>query len=860
MASATPSPSSVDTLARSMGADVDAVVAMNAQYRVTQFDSGAENLWGMTQADVIGTPVNELLHPLLRRSNPPDPIDLIERSQELPILRKDGQTRWVSLTLVRPPAPQAEDPPNPEATRYVALLKAIPPGPTRPHPLLQLARAIDASDHAIFVASPDGRIVFINRGVTRMLGYTIEEVEGQLVPWVLASAHTDTDALNAVEAYVQSCSLRSTRAPQGHHAELLIHTRSARPLWVSLAINPVFDESGQLVNILTALTDITLTKMHEVLQHKVLAATVQERPITEVLTLMCREIERIAPEVVATVLGIDAEGCVRPLAAPSMPEAVSAALDGIKIGPACGSCGTAAWRGEPVLVTDIANDPLWADFKALVLPLGLRACWSSPIKDGEGKVRGTFAFYYRESRAPSPFHERLVNISLHICALVLEREEARTRLHQLAFFDALTGLPNRDTLRTHATRVVFETRSTNAPLALLHLDLNRFKNINDTHGHAVGDAVLREVAQRIKTTVGESHSVGRLGGNEFLVVAPYLGTQSAAQLAERLMAALCQPLLMGTQEMRPSVAIGIAMSPEDGADIDTLSRHADMAMHQAKSSREGAFRFFSAEMNQQVQEHAMLEADLRLAIQQNALHLHYQPKVSPSGARLMGVEALLRWQHPHLGMVPPMRFVALAEECGLMGQLSEWVLNHACRQMAEWRRRLIPVPNVAVNLSVSNFRDASLPAQVAGMLQQYQLQPNDLTLEMTESVMLDDNPQVLATVHAVRALGVHLSLDDFGTGYSSLGNLHRLPIQELKLDRSFVQDLENSAVARALTTSVLRIGESLDLQVVAEGVETEDQRVFLAERGCSALQGYLFARPLPPQALETWLSDRSNRF
>jgi diguanylate cyclase (GGDEF)-like protein/PAS domain S-box-containing protein len=835
---------------------------MNAQYRVTQFDSGAEDLWGMAQADVIGTPVNELLHPLLRRSNPPDPVHLIERSQELPILRKDGQTRWVSLTLIRPPAPDAGDPDqdNPEATRYIALLKALPPGPTRPHPLLQLARAIDASDHAIFVASPDGRIVFINRGVTRMLGYTIEEIEGQLVPWVLASTHTDTDALQAVEAYVQSCSQRIGGAAQGHHAELLIHTRSARPLWVSLAINPVFDEGGQLVNILTALTDITLTKMHEVLQNKVLAATVQERPITEVLTLMCREIERIAPEVVATVLGIDAEGCVRPLAAPSMPEAVSLALDGLKIGPVCGSCGTAAWRGESVLVTDIATDPLWADYKALVLPLGLRACWSSPIKGGDGKVRGTFAFYYREPRGPSRFHERLVDISLHLCALVLEREEARTRLHQLAFFDVLTGLPNRDALRAHAARVVFEIRSSNAPMALLHLDLNRFKNINDTHGHAAGDALLREVAQRIKTTIGEGHAVGRLAGNEFLVVAPYLGTQSAAQLAERLVAALCQPVQVGTQQAQPSVAIGIAMSPQDGADIDTLSRHADMAMHQAKSARESAFRFFSAEMNQQVQEHAMLEADLRLALQQDHLHLHYQPKVSPSGARLMGVEALLRWQHPQLGAVPPMRFVALAEECGLIGLLSAWVLAHACRQMADWRRRLVPIPNVAVNLSVSNFRDATLPMQVASLLQQHHLQPGDLTLEMTESVMLDDHPQVLATVHAVRALGVHLSLDDFGTGYSSLANLHRLPIQELKLDRSFVQDLEHSAVARALTTSVLRIGESLDLQVVAEGVETEEQRVFLAERGCSALQGYLFARPLAPAALETWIAERNIRF
>ncbi len=820
----------------------DAVVVLDARYAVKFCNAAAERLWDLSRQEMLGHHARMLL-----------PFDLYDRAgckldrmlaedSEFNIVRQDGQLRRVLLSLT---CCNTTD-----GLLYTALLKDITASEKRRRPMLELARAIDASDNAIIVADARGKVIAINGGVTRMFGFELAEMVGRRPDKVLAGPHTDQQTLQRLWANM----LSYTQARHGLSTELLVYTKTARPIWVSVTMNPVYDETGQLVNVLGVMADITFTKMHEVLQNKVLAAMVREVPVREVMLLLCREVERIAPEVVATVLAVDEQNRLRPLASPSLPESISRAMDGTAIGQQAGSCGTAAWRAESVTVTDIAEDLLWQDYKHLVLPLGLKACWSSPIISGDGQVLGTFAFYYRQQRGPDAFHQRLVDVCVHLCALMLEREKVRTHIHKLVFLDSLTGLPNRATLHTNAERAIFDATRSGAPLALIHLDVDRFKQINDSHGHAVGDALLRELASRFKNIVRETETVGRLGSDEFVFLLPHCAAQQAISVAERLSEATRQPIHVLGVTLQAGASLGIAISPEDGADVDTLMRHADIAMYEAKGSGKGGFRFFSAEMNRAAEDCAKLEADLRLALRTDGLTLHYQPQLDASGRHLLGLEALLRWQHPVRGAVPPMRFVALAEECGLIDELGQWVLGQACRQLADWRQRGIEVPGVAVNLSASNFQNASLPQQLAHMLKQHDLCSSELTLEMTESVMLDPDPMVLATIKAVHALGVHLSMDDFGTGYSSLGYLHRLPISELKLDKSFVQDLEQSEAARALTTSVLRIGESLALKVVAEGVETEAQRAFLAARGCPVLQGYLFARPMPATAFEAWLA------
>jgi len=368
---------------------------------------------------------------------------------------------------------------------------------------------------------------------------------------------------------------------------------------------------------------------------------------------------------------------------------------------------------------------------------------------------------------------------------------------------------------------------------------------------------LGDLARRLHDIVGPESVVARQVADEFTVLVPCCAQHLAAALCEQLLAMIATPTVVGSMTLHASASIGVAMFPEDGRAMETLLRHADLAMRRAKDEGGGRFRFFSADMNQLAQERLLLEATLRDSLRQGGLRLHYQPQVRGDGRGLYGVEALLRWRHPHLGDIPPNRFVPLAEECGLMAELSHWVMEEACRQHADWRRRGLAIPRVAVNLSASAFELPSLVEQVRQLLERHGLSPGSLVLEITESVMLSAQSQVSANLHALHALGVRLSLDDFGTGYSSLSHLHRLPISEMKLDRSFISEIGHDPAASALILSVLRIGESLGKHVVAEGVETDAQRRFLIDNGSPALQGYLFSPALSPGALEQWLGERA---
>ncbi|TQU10254.1 EAL domain-containing protein, partial [Xanthomonas perforans] len=436
----------------------------------------------------------------------------------------------------------------------------------------------------------------------------------------------------------------------------------------------------------------------------------------------------------------------------------------------------------------------------------------------------------------------------------LEREQIRQRVHQLAFYDTLTGLPNRIMFSARAEQALTQAEYAGEPAALMFINIDRFKLINDSQGHAAGDGLLRDIALRVNDQITATAMLARLSGDEFALALPQCSAEQASAAAERLLVSIASPLPVGHMTEHPSASIGVAMFPEDGHDINILLRHADLAMNRAKKEGGGRFRFFSSDMNRMAQERVALEAELRQAIGRDQLQLHYQPQMhSAAPHALYGVEALLRWNHPQLGAVSPARFLPVAEEQGMMPQLNAWVLRRACEQVADWRQRGVPVARVSVNLSASGFESPRMLPDLLQLIAELGVQPSDLTLELTESVMLSGQPGVLENLHAIREAGISLSLDDFGTGYSSLSHLHRLPIDELKLDMSFVRDIEHSEDARALTTSVLRIGEHLRKHVVAEGVENEAQRLFLADLGCEVLQGYLFSRPLPAQALEAWL-------
>ncbi|WLW62400.1 EAL domain-containing protein [Achromobacter aegrifaciens] len=756
--------------------------------------------------------------------------------------KKDGGFVWIEATYM-PIAGEAG-----EVVRISVISRKSIADADRQEEIRLLLLGINETGNAVAVSGKDGRILYVNDGFQRMLGFARGDAVNQELGELLAGGRPDGGTREELG--------RRIACREGYHKDVLVYDRAGRPLWVSVMANSVFDERGALVNIVDVLTDITPTKVHEVLQRRVLQAMVNEASVVEVMNMVCREVERLAPEVAASVLRVDDAGLLRPLAAPSLPQAYTDALDGVAIGPQAGACGTSAFLGRPVIVPDISTDPLWDDYRHLPLPDDVKACWSSPIKSSDGRVIGTFGFYFRERRLPDDFHHRLVDVCVYLCALALEREEARARIRQLAFYDELTGLPNRNLLLAQAEQAIARAEPERKRVAVLFLDLDRFKQVNDTLGHPIGDALLRDVAQRLRRLARATDIVGRLSGDEFVMLMPDFEHGRLTTAAEHVLVALAQPFSVGGITLNPSVSIGISVFPENGRDMDTLLRHADMAMYQAKTAGRNRISFFSAEMNRQAQERLALEAALRDALEAKALRLHYQPQVGLKNGQLYGVEALARWRHPTLGDISPARFVPLAEECGLIGDLGDWAVHEACSQLAVWRAKGLRVPSVSVNLSATNFHNLNLPRLIEATLAEFGLAAADLMLEITEGVVLDATAGTLRTIAELHRLGVRLSMDDFGTGYSSLGHLRRLIVDELKLDRSFVQGLKSDDAARALTSAVIRIGESLSLPVVAEGVENEEQRRFLIEQGCAAGQGFLFSPPLPAADLEEWLRGR----
>lgn len=457
----------------------------------------------------------------------------------------------------------------------------------------------------------------------------------------------------------------------------------------------------------------------------------------------------------------------------------------------------------------------------------------------------------------SPDHEALGLIAY--LTDITERKLAEEQLHQLAYYDALTGLPNRSLLAKLVDQALVLAQRKDASGCVLFVDLNRFKPINDTLGRATGDALLKQVAQRFRAALREPDVVARLSSDEFAVALFDVREHfEATTVARKLQAALVEPFLIDGHNLRVGASIGISVYPQDGSDAEALLRLADIAMERAKQGRDGddqSVAFFSSEMNHGMQQRMRIETGLRQALREGELVLHYQPKFEIDSDRIVGAEALVRWQHPTDGMVAPGDFIPVAEATGLIVQLGEWVLEAACAQAALWQRAGLPAFRLAVNVSAREF-GAALPQRVAQTLQRHGLDAAWLELEITESTLMHNIDQVIVIMDQITALGVALSLDDFGTGYSSLSYLKRFPIDTLKIDRSFTMGIPGDGNDCAIASTIISIGRQLRHRVIAEGVETVEQLEFLRRAGCDEVQGYLYSRPLAAAAFEVALRER----
>jgi len=469
---------------------------------------------------------------------------------------------------------------------------------------------------------------------------------------------------------------------------------------------------------------------------------------------------------------------------------------------------------------------------------------------------------------------RLLVVLVIVCAIVRQTQQLRDRdsllaaeraiaegqakLQHLAHHDPLTGLPNRMLLRDRMTQALATATRRGEKVALMFIDLDRFKEVNDTLGHAVGDALLCHVAAEFAQLMREEDTVCRQGGDEFAIVLTDIDSPAnAAQAVERVMTLSNRRATIAGHDLPMSMSVGIAMFPQDGEDFDGLMQCADTAMYRAKASGRNAYRFYDPQMNVEASERSRLRWLLGHAIERDELHLVFQPYVQLRGGELAGAEALLRWTSAELGPVGPDQFIPVAEDGGQIVEIGTWVLRQACAQAAQWLRQGLVVPSVAVNLSILQFRHGDLVAQVADALRESGLPPQHLELEITESVLMHDTDRVLATADSLKALGVRLAIDDFGTGYSSLAYLQRLSVDKLKIDRSFVRSASTGKGSTAIVRAIVDMARALDLAVVAEGVETPAERDFLFGAQCAMGQGWLFARPMTADRFEAWLQVRA---
>jgi diguanylate cyclase (GGDEF)-like protein/PAS domain S-box-containing protein len=629
--------------------------------------------------------------------------------------------------------------------------------------------------------------------------------------------------------------------------------------WLSSTKVPVRNDHGEIFGLVGIAHDITARKRADALrdgQARILEMIATSASLEDVLEHLMRLIESQLVGILGSVMLLDPDGeHLRLGAAPSLAKTYTDAIEGLQIGPKAGSCGTAAFRRQVVVVADIMRDPLWDDYRDLAAAHGHRSCWSTPILSHRGGVLGVLAMYSATARDPVQAEMRLIETATRIAGIAIERKLAEEQVHFLAHHDALTGLPNRILLIDRLSQAILHAQRDDRWVTVVFADLDNFKLVNDSLGHNAGDDLLKTVAGRMTQSVRATDTVVRLGGDEFviLLVDQAKNAGDISTTIEKVRASVAEAIFVAGQSLQVTCSMGIATFPQDGEDAEALLRNADTAMYQAKALGRDNFQFFTDTMNTKVHERLSLREEMRTGLARSEFHLVYQPQVDLHSGQVFAVEALVRWQHPTLGLVSPTTFIPLAEESGLIVPLGDWVLHEACRQNKAWQDAGVPPVNVCVNVSARQFRDKIWISRVTHALAESGLEPKYLELELTESLLMHDVQQAIATMKELQALGVQFAIDDFGTGYSSLSALKNFPVARLKIDQSFIRNLPNDEDDRGIAAAVISLGQKLNMRVIAEGVENDEQLAFLRDNQCDEIQGYHFSRPIKPGAIEELL-------
>lgn len=548
-------------------------------------------------------------------------------------------------------------------------------------------------------------------------------------------------------------------------------------------------------------------------------------------------------------------------AAPSLPDFYNDAIDGVEIGPGVGSCGNTAFTNALTVVEDIATHPYWSAWSELAKRANLGSCWSQPIRGADNTVLGTFAIYHCSSSKPSADALVLIEQFAHIASIAIERERANQLIWHQANFDVLTSLPNRNLMEEQLKHLLSQAKRDKTKVAVLFLDLDNFKDVNDTLGHDVGDMLLIECAVRIQNCIRQEDTASRLGGDEFVILLGGITrSRDLDNIIQKLLKDISEPYVLQQRHIHTSVSIGVTLYPDDGDDVTALLKNADQAMYGAKAQGKNSHQFYSKEMQESALKRLSYKNDLRNALNNREFYIEYQPIIDIQSNRLSKAEALLRWQHPDRGLIRPDEFIPVAEESGTIIEISNWVFDQVCQDAIKWRESLCPDLQLSINTSPNHYfhRDPNIMDWLLKLLDN-ELSPNAVSLEITENLLMDANSQVTKKLFQFRQAGVSIALDDFGTGFSSISYLKKFPTDYIKIDRSFVHSMTEVSNDKVLCEAIIVMAKKLGIQVVAEGIETQEQLEILKSMGCDYGQGYFFAKPLSKSDFEALLNKRQEK-
>ena len=812
----------------------DAIVGRTLEGTIVSWNRGAEAIFGYDAGEVVGKSVSMLIAPE-RTDNARQVAQALAHGRSARFegvgLTKHGKRIDISLCVC--PIKDSQG----QVAAASAIIRDITASKQAERARDLLASIVESSDDAIIGKTLDGTIVSWNKGAEALYGYRSDEVLGRSIS--ILAPDDNADEVPLILDKIRGGELVS-------RFETVRVRKDGTRIHVSLTASPIESGRGEIVGASVIARDITERESAKQLdrgRRDIVESILQRLPIDQIMRKLIGVVENRAAGLGMSIL-LSENGRLYHLAS-NLPGAVVQATNGIAAHlneESTGDRVASPWRR---VIGDRETDAFWVAFRDASLQAGYPACWSAPILSASGDVLGVVAICRQHREDLTANDQKLIDMTVQLAAVAIEQRRLHDRLYFQAHHDILTGLPNRFLLQDRLTQCVARARRDGTSCAVLQIDLDRFKLINDCFGHATGDALLKAVAQRLSSCVRQTDTLSRVGGDEFtLVLTDLQNVEDAHMVAEQLLATLQKPFDIPGTEIFVTCSIGIAMYPQEATEAATLLKNADAAVYRAKNNGKNQWHGSIPEAAQ-VGNRLELENCLHRALDRNELEVFYQPIFNSASGRLASMEALLRWRHPRLGLVPPGQFIGIAEETGLIVPIGNWVMKRACRDARGWQASSDAGCKVSVNVSAVQFARSDLVQLVSSILAETDLDPSRLELEVTESAVMRNMELSCRQMAALRALGVSIAIDDFGTGYSALSYLQQLPADYVKIDQSFVREMSSGTSPARLVQAIVRMAHALGLKVTAEGIETQAQLAALRQFGCDQVQGFLLGRPMP---------------